>query len=78
MAKTLDQLNKNLVKLQETGGVVMCDLRVAHKNLFKHLSEIYFWWAYASQQDNYLEDEYKKLARKFRTVTYGINFAPLL
>lgn len=73
-----EQLNKNLVKLQETGGVVMCDLRVAHKNLFKHLSEIYFWWANASQQDNYLEDEYKKLARKFRTVTYGINFAPLL
>ena len=78
MAKNLNQLNKNLVKLQETGGIVMCDLRAAHKNLFEHLSEIYFWWVHASQQDNYLEDEYKKLGRKFKTVSYGTNFAPLL
>ena len=31
MANTQDQLNKNLIKLQETGGVVMADLRAAHK-----------------------------------------------
>ena len=78
MANTQDQLNKTLVKLQETGGVVMVDLRAAHKNLYQHLSEIYFWWVKASKQANYLETEYQKLGRKFKTVNYGINFSPLL
>lgn len=63
---------------QETGGVVMAELRAAHKNLYKHLSEIYFWWVEASKQENYLDTEYQKLGRTFRTVSNGINFAPLL
>lgn len=78
MGNKTEQLQKKLVKLQETGGIVMAELRAAHKNLYKHLSEIYFWWLNASQQDDYLEQEYKKIGRKFKTIDYGINFAPLL
>lgn len=78
MANSTLQLQKKLVKLQETGGVVMEELRKTHHKLNTHLSEIYFWWLTASQQGGYLEQEYKKLGRSFRTVSYGINFAPLL
>lgn len=78
MAKSTLQLQKKLVKLQETGGVVMEELRKTHHKLNTHLSEIYFWWCTASQKGDYLEQEYTKLGRSFRTVRYGINFAPLL
>lgn len=78
MANSTLQLQKKLVKLQETGGVVMEELRKTHHKLNTHLSEIYFWWRTASQQGDYLDQEYKKLGRSFRTVSYGINFAPLL
>lgn len=78
MANSTLKLQKKLVKLQERGGVVMEELRKTHHKLNTHLSEIYFWWLTASQQGGYLEQEYKKIGRSFRTVSYGINFAPLL
>lgn len=78
MVNNTEQLQKKLVKLQEIGGIVMAELRATHEKLFRHLSEIYFWWLNASQQGDYLEQEYKKLGRKFKTVNYGTNFAPLL
>lgn len=74
MVKSTEQLQKKLVKLQETGGVVMEELRKTHHKLNTHLSEIYFWWRTASQQGDYLEQEYTILGKKFRTVNYGINF----
>ena len=74
MANNTKQLHKKLVKLQETGGIVMAELRATHEKLFRHLSEIYFWWLNASQQGDYLEQEYTILGKKFRTVNYGINF----
>ena len=36
------------------------------------------WWREANQEPDWLEDQYKTLDRKFRTVSYGINFGPLL
>ncbi len=78
VTKSFDHLNKHLVKLQESGGVVLGDIRSARKGLNKHLCEIYFFWVGASKQPNYLENEYQKLGRRFKTVSSGINFAPLL
>ena len=75
---TANQLNKKLQKLQQQGGVVTCQMRQTRLQLYKHLSQIYFWWADASKQGTYLDDEYQKLGRKFRTVNYGINFSPLI
>jgi len=78
MATSTTHLNKQLQKLQQQGGVVTCQIRQTRLHFYKHLSEIYFWWADASKQGAYLEDEYQKLGRKFRTVNYGINFSPLI
>jgi hypothetical protein len=78
MVTTVNVLKKNLISLQQRGGVVASEMRRAHQNLHSHLSEIYFWWTKASKQGNYLEDEYNKLGKTFRTVSYGTNFAPVL
>lgn len=78
MATSITVIKKDLISLQERGGVVASDMRRAHRNLHEHLCEIYFWWVEASQQGDYLEQEYQKLGRTFRTVSYGTNYAPLL
>lgn len=76
--KQLKKTQRDLLKLQVHGSVVAADMRRAHQNLHIHLSEIYFWWKLASEQGDYLEKEYKKLGKKFKTVSYGINFGPVL
>lgn len=78
MSTNVNVLKKDLISLQERGSVVASDMRRAHRNLHVHLSEIYFWWANASQQADYLEAQYKNLSKTFRTVSYGTNFAPVL
>lgn len=78
MTTSITAIKKDLISLQERGGLVASDMRRAHRNLHEHLCEIYFWWVEASQQGDYLEQEYKQLGRTFRTVNYGTNYAPLL
>lgn len=78
MATKANRLKKNLEKLQQQGGVITNQIRHTRLHLYKHLSEIYFWWVEASQQGTYLENEYQKLGRRFRAVNYGINFSPLI
>jgi hypothetical protein len=71
-------LQKDLIKLKERGAVVIADLRRSNAGLYKYLCELYFWWRSANEQDDYLEQQYATLGRKFKTVGYGINFSPLL
>ena len=77
-AENHQHLRSGLVKLQDQGSVVLGDLRRSHEMLHRHLAALYLWWREADQEPDWLEEQYKTLDRKFRTVGYGINFGPLL
>jgi hypothetical protein len=80
VAEVADQtkISAELLALRQAGAVVQSDVRRSHQSLHKHLSSIYLWWRDAREIDGYLEAEYEKLGRKFKTVKYGMNYRPLL
>jgi hypothetical protein len=76
--KRAQQLHKSLYVLQATGSAVWRDMRRTNRNFYAHVAEVYLWWRSASAVSGYLEAEYAKLNRQFKTrVKYGINFSPL-
>jgi hypothetical protein len=53
-------------------------MRATNRAFYGHLAEVYLWWRAASAVDGYLNAEYAKLGRRFKSkVNYGINFAPV-
>jgi hypothetical protein len=80
VAEVADQkkISAELLVLRQAGAVVQSDVRRSHQSLHKHLSSIYLWWRDAREIEGYLESEYEKLGRKFKTVKYGMNYRPLL
>ena len=77
-AKT-QQLHKSLYLLQASGSAVWRDMRRTNRAFYAHVAAVYFWWRQASGVSGYLEGEYAKLNRQFKSrVKYGINFSPLL
>ncbi len=71
-------LRNALLKLREDSDEAFADLRNAHHKTHLFLGGLYLWWRQANQVEGYLEEEYDKLGRTFKTVCYGTNFAPLL
>ena len=77
--KNQNLLRKELFNLQKNGLVNWINFRKSNFEFYKHLAEVYFWWNKASKVKNYLQNEYAKLGRHYKTkVVYGINFSPLL
>jgi len=77
--KRAQQLHKSLYQLQASGSAVWRDMRRSNRAFYAHVAEVYFWWRQASTVSGYLETEYAKLNRNFKSrVKYGINFSPLL
>lgn len=72
-------LQKELFDLQKNGTLTWTNFRKSNFEFYKHIAEIYFWWVKASKVEDYLEVEYAKLARHYKTkVVYGTNYSPLL
>lgn len=72
------RLKKELYELQTNGVVVWGDLKRSNKAFYEHIAEILVWWLGAVEEEGYLDAEYAKLQRKFKSVVkYGVNFAPL-
>ncbi len=72
-------LHKQLYQLQTSGAVVWRDVRRSNRAFYAHVAAVYYWWRHASEVTGYLDSEYAKLARKFKSrVKYGYNFSPLL
>ena len=77
--KRAQQLHKSLYQLQATGSAVWRDMRRTNRAFYAHVAAVYFWWRQANSVSGYLEAEYAKLNRQFKSrVKYGINFSPLL
>lgn len=75
----VQQLHKSLYQLQASGSAVWRDMRRTNRAFYAHVAAVYFWWRQASGVSGYLEAEYAKLNRQFKSrVKYGINFSPLL
>ena len=73
------RLHKQLYQLQTSGAVVWRDVRRSNRAFYAHVAEVYFWWRHASEVTGYLDSEYAKLARKFKSrVKHGYNYSPLL
>jgi hypothetical protein len=71
--------HKHLHLLQASGSAIWRDMRRTNRAFYAHVAEVYFWWRQASLDTGYLEAEYAKLNRQFKShVKYGINFSPLL
>lgn len=77
-SKELKGVADSLAELQKSGAVMLSDLRRTHRGLHEHLSSIYLWWREARLIDGYLDAEYDKLGRTFKTIKYGTNYRPLL
>ena len=72
-------LQKELHDLQTNGTVTWANFRKSNFEFYKHIAEIYFWWRKAVAIESYLEAEYAKLGRQYKTnVIYGTNYSPLL
>ena len=72
-------LQKELHALQSNGTVTWANFRKSNFEFYKHIAEIYFWWRKAFTIEGYLEAEYAKLGRQYKTkVIYGTNYSPLL
>jgi hypothetical protein len=72
-------LHKTLYQLQATGSAVWRDMRRSNRAFYAHVAEVYFWWRQANAISGFLDGEYAKLNRQFKSrVKYGINFSPLL
>jgi hypothetical protein len=73
------QLHKSLYLLQASGTAVWRDMRRSNRAFYAHVADVYFWWFQAEAVTGYLDGEYAKLNRQFKSrVKYGINFSPLL
>ncbi len=73
------QLHKSLYLLQASGTAVWRDMRRSNRAFYAHVADVYFWWRQAEAVTGYLDGEYAKLNRQFKSrVKYGINFSPLL
>ena len=73
------QLHKTLYLLQASGTAVWRDMRRSNRAFYAHVADVYIWWRQASAVTGYLDGEYAKLNRQFKSrVKYGINFSPLL
>ncbi len=77
-SKKHKSIQSKLVKLQMRGSIVLVDLRRSQLSLYQHLSDLYLWWRSAVEVKGFLPKQYATLGRKFKTVTYGTNFSPLL
>ena len=73
------QLHKQLHLLQANGSAVWRDMRQSNQAFYAHIAEVYYWWLAAEDISGYLDAEYAKLNRQFKSrVKYGINYSPLL
>ena len=73
------QLHRTLYLLQATGSAVWRDMRRTNRAFYAHVADVYFWWCQAEAATGFLDGEYAKLNRQFKSrVKYGINFSPLL
>ena len=73
------QLHKQLHLLQANGSAVWRDMRQSNQAFYAHIAEVYYWWLAAEDINGYLDAEYAKLNRQFKSrVKYGINYSPLL
>ena len=71
--------HKQLHLLQASGSAIWRDMRRSNRAFYAHVAEVYFWWRQASLDTGYLEAEYAKLNRQFKSrVKYGFNFSSLL
>ncbi len=77
-SETTNRLRKALEKLRVDGDEAFADLRTAQRKTHLYLSDLYLWWHQANQVEGYLEQEYAKLNRRFKRVSYGTNYGPLL
>jgi len=75
--KPIQQLQTQLSHLQDRSTVVLADLRKSNEIFRKHFCQLYLWWRGAQQEEHWLETQYSSLGRRFRSVSYGINFGPL-
>lgn len=68
----------DLGSLQAKTNKVTIDLNRSRKKLYAHLCAVYMWWRRAKKIHGYLDSEYRKLSRKFRTVAVEPNFIKLI
>jgi hypothetical protein len=79
MSAKLRKIQNKLIELQETGRIVLADIRKSDHQLYKYLVELTFWLLDVKTEYGYLEKEYKSLGyRAPKRVEYGINYRPLL
>ncbi len=72
------QLHESLYQLQAIVSAVWRDMGRTNRAFYAHVAAVYFWWRSASAVAGYLEAEYAKLNRQFKSrVKYGVNFNPL-
>lgn len=71
-------LDEQLKALQSDAAEQYPDYRRRHELLWRLLSKTYLWWREASQEDDYLEMQYKEKGIRYRSHGDRPNFNPLI